>query len=233
MLALSGTGGLLLHEKDVTTAMEEISEYLTNNILAIDTEIKDYITTDMIVNYLGYFQDPEGDPLYEGQWEYEYDPHIFTEEAGKGQLITRKESEPITTFTDIGAYAIRFKVRDNPVGENDDLDEYRKWSDTKEYERLLLVQTRPTAKVQTKVVKNPNDKNSVLATVTYESEDADHRNDSKKGIRKEYFYYKSSKDSDWTEGKLPNKLPIGETFLVKYVAKDMEGSYSFPAVVVI
>lgn len=36
-----------------------------------------------------------------------------------------------------------------------------------------------------------------------------------------------------TEGKLPEKLAIGSTYLVKYVVKDIEGTYSKPAITVV
>ncbi len=221
------TGGMYLEIGDLAGTMDQTNDYIAASILAKDYSIGDYITTDDIVTYKGYYQDAEHDELYEQQWEYEYDPSVFG--TGEAEHIVRNESEPITVFEDTGAYAIRLKVRDNPVGDNDDLDSYRLWSGTEEYEKLLVVESRPVASVLVQVSENASDKTTCIANVMYSAEDPDHPEDSTKGIRQEFFWYKNVKDADWTEGKLPNKLTVGETYLVKYQVKDIEGTLSFPA----
>ena len=133
-------------------------------------------------------------------------------------------------FENTGAYSIRLAVRDNPTGDNDALDGYRLWSDTEQYDRLLLVQTRPAASVSVTVSEDSEDSSECIANAVYEAYDADHTDDSTQGIREEYFCYKNVKDAGWTEGKLPNRLAAGCTYLVKYQVKDAEGTLSFPAV---
>ena len=58
-------------------------------------------------------------------------------------------------------------------------------------------------------------------------------NDKTKGIRQEMFAYKNINDSEWTEGRFPNEITIGDTYLIKYQVKDAEGTLSFPAVYVV
>ena len=233
LLNAAQTGGMYLSAGEIADTMSGVSEYIKNSVFARDYGIGKYITTDDIVTYGMYYQDAEGDDIYEQQWEYEYDPTVFGESQDETEHIVREGSEPITTFEQTGAYTIRLKVRDNPVGENDALDAYRKWSDTEEYEKLLVVQTRPIAEVSVGVSENPSDKSQCIANVTYTAQDPDHPNDGKQGIREEIFWYKNVTDGTWTEGKLPNKLIVGETYLVKYQVKDIEGTWSFPAAAVV
>ncbi len=227
LLNATQTGGLVLPSSDVKESMNQGNDYITESILAKEYGIETYITTDDIVHYKGYYQDAENDELYSQQWEYEYDPSVFTTGVEGTEHIVRESNEPITVFENTGAYVIRLRVCDNPVEDNEALAEYRRWSGTEEYKKLLLVQSRPKAMIDASVTKNASDNTTCIANVSYSSEDPDHLDDETKGIRKEYFWYKNVKDGAWTEGKLPNSLTVGETYLVKYQVQDQEGTLSF------
>lgn len=231
LLNTTEMGGMFLSSANISSEMDSVNNYILQSILSKDYSIKEYITTEDIVAYNDFYQDAENDEIYEQQWEYEYNPSIFTSADGEAEHIVRKESEPITVFENTGAYSVRLAVRDNPAGENDALDEYRLWSDTKENEKLLIVQTRPFAEVKAEVSDGEGD--TCIANVTYKAYDLDHADDDRNGIREEYFYYRDMTDAGWTEGKLPNKLEKGHTYLVKYLVKDVEGSLSFPACAVV
>ena len=233
LLNATQTGGIYTETGEIGRTMDGVNAFLTADILSKDCSVGEYLTTDDIISYGGYYQDAENDEIYEQQWEYEYDPSVFGENAGETEHIVRKESEPLTTFTETGAYAIRLNIRDNPAGDNDALDSYRLWSGTDEYEKLVVVQTRPVASVKAEVSENAPDKTTCIVNTTYEASDADHPGDSTKGIREEYFWYKNVKDGEWTEGRMPNRVTVGETYLVKYQVKDVEGTWSFPAVAVV
>ena len=233
LLNAAGTGGIYTETGEIGKTMDKVNDFLAEDILSRDCSVDRYLTTDDIISYGGYYQDAENDGIYEQQWEYEYDPSVFGGAAGEAGHIVRKESEPLTTFTETGAYAIRLKVRDNPAGDNDALDSYRLWSGTEEYEKLVVVQTRPAASVKAEVSGNASDKTVCMVNTIYEASDADHPGDADKGIREEYYAYKNVKDSGWTEGRMPNRVTVGETYLVKYRVKDVEGTWSFPAAAVI
>lgn len=233
LLNAANTGGMYVSLDDLSSKMDTINTYILQSVLSKDYSIDKYITTDDIITYKGYYQDAENDEIYEEQWEYEYDPSAFTSSSGEAENIVKKVDEPITVFENTGAYSIRLAVRDNPTGDNDALDGYRLWSDTEQYDRLLLVQTRPAASVSVTVSEDSEDSSECIANAVYEAYDADHTDDSTQGIREEYFCYKNVKDAGWTEGKLPNRLAAGCTYLVKYQVKDAEGTLSFPAVAVV
>ena len=109
-------------------------------------------------------------------------PSAFTSSSGEAENIVKKVDEPITVFENTGAYSIRLAVRDNPTGDNDALDGYRLWSDTEQYDRLLLVQTRPAASVSVTVSEDSEDSSECIANAVYEAYDADHTDDSTQGI---------------------------------------------------
>lgn len=129
LLNAAGTGGMFRTAEDMDTVMDEIETYLTENILAKDDSVGDYVTTDDILSYQDFYQDAENDPLYEAEWKYEYDPTVFAGNPAGDEKVTLKEKEPLTVLKDAGAYAIWLRVKDNPAGENDALDAYRKWSE--------------------------------------------------------------------------------------------------------
>ena len=233
LLNATETGGMYTEIGETGTTMDRVNAFLASDILSKDYSVGEYLTTDDIISYGGYYRDAENDEIYEQQWEYEYDSSVFGSSTGETEHIVRKENEPLTTFTETGAYAIRLKLRDNPAGDNDALDSYRLWSGTDEYEKLVVVQSRPVASVKAEVSGNPSDKTTCIVNTTYEAADADHPGDAAKGIREEYCAYKNVKDAEWTEGRLPNRVAVGETYLVKYRVKDVEGTWSFPAVAVV
>ncbi|MBR6402506.1 MAG: glycohydrolase toxin TNT-related protein [Eubacterium sp.] len=147
--------------------------------------------------------------------------------------ILKRINNPITVFDITGAYAIRSRVMDDPTYGNSFIAPYRKWSSTNEYQKLLIVQSRPVAEIKAEVSKDSRVKNKALANIIYSAYDPDHPEDSKHGIRQEKFYYKEIGDSSWTEGRLSNSIEIGKTYVVKYQVADVEGTWSYPATAVI
>ncbi|MBQ4060044.1 MAG: cellulose binding domain-containing protein [Lachnospiraceae bacterium] len=65
------TGGMYLPMNDIGGQMDEANAYIVDSVLAKNYTIEQYITTDDIVTYKGYYQDAENDEIYEQQWEYE------------------------------------------------------------------------------------------------------------------------------------------------------------------
>ena len=133
-------------------------------------------------------------------------------------------------FADAGAYTVSHRVSDDPTGGNSALEGYIRWSGTDEYEKLILAQNRPAAAVTASLMQKPSDSSVCLVNVIYDSSDPDHPSDAKKGIREERFFYKEAGETEWTEGRFPSEVEMGTTYLVRYEAKDIEGTWSYPAV---
>ena len=226
LLVCTEGNGFYCSTGNLSDTMDLINNYMVDTVQVKDYTLGDMITKDVTISYNGIFSDEDGDCIYAQNWEYEYNPNIFGENVGETSHIVKNGNEPITQFEDTGAYAIRLTVRDNPVSANDLFD-------TEEHDKLVVVETRPVAQVDVIVRKNSKDKTICNTNVTYHSYDEDHPSDGKGGIREEYFYYKNVKDGSWQEGRLPNVLTVGETYLVMYQVKDVEGTLSFPAVSVV
>lgn len=115
----------------------------------------------------------------------------------------------------------------------DTKDLFGRWSGVYEYPRAILVQTRPTASVDTHVYQSRI--NHQLCSIKMEAEgmDPDHAGDADKGVIQEFYSYREVNDSGWTEGRMADQMPIGGTYLMKYQVMDQEKSISRPAVAVV
>lgn len=232
-------------ETDKIVMVQNAVDNIVSQIVA-DVRSKDYsigytLASDEPVAYTGTYYDPDGDEAGEQEWVYVYDSSVFGEsdaeanaesdaEEATDSLQTIRTTEPITIFENTGAYEISLRVSDNPTKGNAALSSYIKWSEKDEYQKLILSQNRPAASVTATTMQSPTDSSKCMVNVVYESEDADHPSDDRKGIRDEKFYYKKLTDSEWTEGRFLTEVEMGTTYLVKYVVTDIEGTVSRPAV---
>lgn len=218
----------------IDTALDQIVSRIVADINNKDYEIYDVISSDEKVSYTGTYFDPDGDEKGEEIWNYEYDASVFYENSDETEieLQTLVLSEPITMFANTGAYTITHKVSDK-LGAYDAENIYSLWSNEDDYKKLILSQHRPVAEVTVNLSQAENDASTCLVNVRYNSYDEDHMTDDKKGIRKEEFFYKEVGDTDWTEGRFPTSVLMGNTYLIKYVVTDLEGTVSRPCVVAV
>lgn len=216
---------------DTKDAIKNITDAIAGDVRAKDYTIGDTLSTDETVTYIGTYEDPDGDPEGKKEWTYVYDNSVFGENNEKEENRRTITAEtPITRFEESGAYEISLRVSDDPTEGNTALFPFVKWSQTDSYTKLILSQHRPIANLTASVMQAKDEKNMCMVNVTYNAYDLDHPTHSKKGIQQEKFYYKEIHDVKWTEGKLPAKVPMGQTYLVKYVVTDLEGTVSRPAV---
>ena len=233
-------------EVTVSDAVDNIVSQIAADVRSKDYSIGYTIASDELVEYTGTYYDPDGDVQGEEEWVYVYDNSVFGEnnrgdsdgnESGGSVSDDNPQtiyaSEPITMFEQTGAYEIRLRVSDNPTKGNAALASYIKWSQTDEYQKLILSQHRPVAALSATVMQAEGSTDTCMVNVTYHAFDADHPSDDRQGIREEQFSYKEMNDTTWTEGRLPSYVPMGKTYLVKYVVTDIEGTVSRPAVCVV
>ena len=223
--------GSIYQESQLKTALSSIGQIIEAGAAAQDTSTDPFISSKDRIQYVSLYTDKENDPLKTISFEYQYDPNIFV--TGKGNKRYLSAPTPIEQFELAGAYQIWAKAQDDPTKGNQALGSYCKWSGIKEMEKLLLVQSKPVAKVEVTLTENPKDSAACLTNIEYESYDPDYDKDDKSAIIEEHFYYKNTKDAGWTKGRLPKQLPIGETYLVKYQVKDQQRSLSDPAIAVV
>ena len=214
----------------VETAVDQIVARIIADIESKDYSIGYTITTDEKVVYNDTYNDPEGDEIGTEVWEYIYDASVFDNNTLLSGVQEIVRNTPITMFTLSGAYTVTHKISDNPTKGNVELDSYIRWADTDDYKKLILAQNRPTASVMVTTMQNPSDSSKCMVNVIYQSEDTDHPSDERKGIREEKFYYREISATEWTEGRFPAEVPMGTTYLIRYEVRDIEGTWSRPAV---
>ncbi len=220
--------------EEPTLSVSEAAEEILSAIIA-DVKSKDYsigytLAADEQVEYTGTYYDPEGDPAGVQEWNYVHDASVFGERTGEESEVRHIQTAvPITMFEQTGAYEISLRVSDDPAGGNPALSSYILWSDLDDYKKLVLSQHRPQAVVSATVMESADNKDICTVNVSYNAWDEDHPSDSRRGIREEKFYYKEIHDTTWTEGKMPASVPAGTTWLVMYLATDIEGTVSRPA----
>ncbi|SHH48966.1 intein C-terminal splicing region/RHS repeat-associated core domain-containing protein [Clostridium collagenovorans DSM 3089] len=228
---LKNTDGIYLDGEDILKSMDTLSNYVMSNEISKDYSVDRYITLEDEISYRNHYKDYENDEIEEELWEYEHDPKIFDNELKEIELIS--QNEPITKFIKTGAYSIRVKVRDNPVGNQEGLDEYKKWSDESIFQKVLIANTRPIADMDVNVYKDSKSKESCIINVVNKSFDNDHKSFENKGIEETNYKWKNIKEDKWNEGTIPNRAKVGETYLLALTVKDKEGILSNPCVKII
>lgn len=203
---------LLIESGAKIVNVSSVSAGEITNIIISNQKIRENVNVFIVgqeVEYFGEYKDLENDPCYKVVYEY-----VITNEDGE-QTLTKEE--PVTVFDIAGTYDITVKVQDNPVGDNDSLDEYRKWS--KEYEiakDLTVTSKRPDGDIKCNTFESPVDDSKYMANIY--SED---------GRDVEYIYKKDG-DDEWIEGKLPDNIPMEDKYLVIAETVDENGIKSLP-----
>ena len=228
---LSSVEGITTDNTVADIAGETIKDFIISDIGMKDFSVGDKVTTDETFIMGSGYKDIENDPVYKEKWLYKYNPAVF--ESGEDSESEFESEMPITQFTNTGEYTIQVKVQDNPVGDNDSLDKFRKWSDTGELEKSIVVHTRPVAVLQAEVYQNKIDASKCVVKISQNSYDIDHLNVENKGIKEFKYQWKNINDTHWTEGIIPESVQTGETYLQMLTVKDEEDTLSIPAVAVI
>ncbi len=99
-------------EEIVTEAVNHIVADIESDVLSKDYIIGNTISTDEKVEYKGTYSDAENDNKGNDEWTYIYNPTIFDND---GEQVTFIQSEPMTMFENVGAYAITHRVSDDPT----------------------------------------------------------------------------------------------------------------------
>lgn len=229
---IGNTKGLFLNLEN-EEKFETLKNYMTNGVLSKDYSIEKYIDVNEEIKYTNSYNDYENDEMYQSIWEYQYDPAIYENDLKDKSLQVMRKADPITLFENTGLYSLRLAVRDNPVGENNSYDDKRLWSDKNVYDKALFVQNNPKADMYYEVFKDKENEELCMVNITDNSYDIDHISAENKGIVERKYSWKKYGDEEWTEGYLPNKLTIGETYMLKMTVKDEEGMWSRPSLQII
>ena len=218
-ISLGGLEGGYSENSDVNSAVNTLKNKIIFDELFENTSIDKYLAKGTEVDYSKCYSDFENDTIYEEEWQYAIDGNI------------QSFSEPVKVFENTGEYTVAARFRDNPIGNNDALDEYRLWSNYATSENVFTVHSKPVADFDVNLYTTNDGKCAVK--LTDNSYDPDHKDSPNKGILSYDYKYKKLSDEGWTKEKIPSILETGEQYLVKIVVTDIEGEKSEPFVTLI
>jgi len=225
--------GIYLDYTNPPLAMETLEDYIVSAENAKNFDVDKFVPKDQEIRYINAYSDYENDPLYEQLWEYEYDPTIYYNEEQKTEIQNFTSGKPVTKFEEAGAYTIRLKVRDNPVGGNDALDEFRLWSDTAVFNEVLMVYNRPVAQLSASVSPDAQNPGDCIIEISDDCYSLDHSGRDDFGIASKDYKWKRLYDDQWTEGLIPETVAAGDIYLVSLTVTNIDNHVSYPSVIVI
>lgn len=203
------SGGHVIPVAGTISVNQILSEIVANQK---KKEEADVVICGQNLAYSSAYMDYENDPLYDRIFTYECTPHDGSE------MIVEECNEPKESLTVPGEYTISIRHRDNPVGNNDDLDSYRMWSEGYIISDGLNVVERPLFNA---TIKQNDKEEGYTLSITADNKDLLYE-----------VYVKEIGQSEWiifTDDLLFSKDKI---YLVKIVAKTESSVESLPKVFV-
>jgi hypothetical protein len=224
----AGAGAFALND-DLAAAMDNFEAYVLNKFNGQDYSVEKYIQKGEEVSYNKSYSDIENDPENAVQWKFIHNPDVYENSEGIADFNDKPLSEPVKQFDRAGDYTIYLKAQDNPVGTNDALSDFRKWSDEALSQKTVSVHRVPVVTLDVKTTLN-DDKTACLTSVEESAVDLDHESEADGGIVKKEYKWKNVKDESWKYEVFPTTLPLNNDYIFVLTATDKEGVVSEPAV---
>lgn len=205
------------YHSDILTFPENLVTSLNAHYYEEATKETNAILVDELVEIQSMYSDYENDPLYATKLVIEHiSDNRFDNPNGTYPLSGHEQVLNDITLTNVGLYEIKYSVRDNPVGNNDLLDNYRKWSN--EAMVTKVVHRKPFADFNVNFFKEG---------FQYEdlSYDLDHQSELGKGIVEWEWMWKKN-DEVWQIGLPSGGIENDTTYHFCLRVKDVEGAWS-------
>ena len=225
-ISLGGFSGFYSENENVDLSVKMLEAKILFDVFLKNYNVEQYLAAGTEVDYSESYSDFENDPIYEQEWAYSHTPDVFESNSGYIENNLKNISEPIKIFSKTGNYSVATRFRDNPVQDNNNLDEYRLWSDVITSESAITVHSKPIADAQIELYTTADGKCAVR--FIDKSYDPDHISLPNKGIMSYEYKYKKLNDTEWTKGKIPSILETGEQYFVSIKVTDLEGEESEP-----
>jgi len=154
LIAANSGNGVFYYNNDMNAALDNVGNYILQKVQSAAKTNIQYVLLGEEVEYKTYYSDTESDPEYSRRWKYVHDPNYF--ENGMGQVSYNDQwlAQPVTVFDKVGKYFVTFQARDNPVGNDDRFDEYRKWSGMPQNGLEIYVHRKPIAQFAATLTPN-------------------------------------------------------------------------------
>lgn len=216
------------NQPNIDTALQKLAEYILKTVSTKAKPSSLYVLLNEHVNYSLYYKDLEKDPQYKiNRWKYDHDPNYFENSLGKADYSSLWLTNSISKFDKVGKFTTEYRTKDNPVGNEEKFDKYRKWSEMMSGPLNIYVHRKPIAQFSVNItpIKDPGTKEITSMKISYKdtSYDLDHLSEPKKGITQWQWSWKEASSNKWNSGKLTN-AEILKDYLVKLKVRDKDGN---------
>lgn len=212
--------GTFIYNTNMDTALQNLAVWILDTVRSQARPTTQYILLNEEINYKTYYDDYELDPQMNVEnWRYVHDYDYFQNDLGIVAYDGLWLSAAKTSFDKVGKFVTEYKTKDNPVGTNNNFDEYRKDSQMKNGPLNIYVHRKPIAQFTMNMTKGAS---TFSLTMTDTSYDLDHTNRADKGIVAREWSWKKVGEDTWRSGKLTSGNNT-EEYLVRLRVRDMDG----------
>lgn len=212
--------GTFIYNTNMDTALQNLAEWILNTVRSQAKSKTQYILLNEEINYKVFYEDYEEDPQMNVEnWRYKHDYNYFQNDLGKVAYDGLWLSESKNSFDKVGRFVTDYKTKDNPIGSDDNFEEYRKDSEMKNGPMNIYVHRKPIAQFTMDMTKSAS---TFSLTLTDTSYDLDHTNRADKGLVAREWSWKKVGENTWHSGKLTSGNNT-EEYLVKLRVRDMDG----------
>jgi hypothetical protein len=214
-------GTTFINPTDLTTVMNNLSEYLIDTINERYSEnVVFALSEEDKILYETSYNDYEKNPIYKEKFETLHDPSVFENPQGK-QLFS--DSTP-TIYTKVGLYRPTYQAMDNPLvnysaTKANQFESYRKWSnlagDTKIY-----IHRMPIADFKVNI--NQSTGSFTITNAAYDLDKESINIGYGKGIAEQSFSWRTKGELVWKDGLPTGTLSNGNSYEVMNKVTDYQ-----------
>ncbi len=213
----------------ISGTFAEFSTALKSSYDGLKYQSREIKLLDETIDVKSVYSDYEGDPLYESAIAITHNQNALENPIGTDAFDGKNVPNWNGKLTKTGLYTLIPRVRDNP-NDDDRFADYRLWNkDNMTTE--ILVHRKPIASMR---ISTTNAAPYSLTAKDSNSYDLDHISQPTGGIVEVEWGLKKVFDDAWqiTSGTLgttmSGAMETGETYIVSYRVKDVEGQWSDP-----
>ncbi len=138
----SDTDGMFEIYSTEEDAFDKLNKYIEDTITSKGNNVTINAKVGQPIIYNTFYDDYEKDPAHEAsgeRWQYNhyYAPDGKINEHNTSDDIDSWLTKPIEVLNKRGRYLVTFIKKDDPIKDNDNYDEYRKWSKTQPVEIIV------------------------------------------------------------------------------------------------
>jgi len=209
-IARNNNNGKFYSNSNYNAAIEGIADYIKNQMPTQESTGEEYVLMGepmkVSVNPPHLMKNTQTPEYPQGRWRIDHDYEFYDNNLGQAIWANQWQKDLILTFDKPGKYEIFFEnINPEP--------------------RFIYVHRRPVANFSLNVTKSGSNYNVSINDLSY---DPDKEFSPDRGIAEYEWKWKETTATNWTNGRVPNTLPLGKNYIVQLRVKDHQGEWSIP-----